>query len=124
MTPAFPAHIQRPEWVAPLSDVVRFCLSVQTLLETPYQEHGEAVMERIGELTMLYPSSCSALASATWHRDSLLRDTYEDMLRKARDNDETAIRAFKTPSVIKDLANTRCAELNALLVWCERSNSQ
>jgi formate dehydrogenase maturation protein FdhE len=120
---AFPTNIQRPEWVAPLSDVLRFVLSVQTLIETPYQDNGEAVMNRISDLLSLYPQSANAIASAKWHRDTVLKDILEDMLRKAKDNDEDAIRAFKTPSVIKQLAEARTAELNSLLVLTERLNS-
>jgi formate dehydrogenase maturation protein FdhE len=120
---AFPTNIQRPEWVAPLSDVLRFVLSVQTLIETPYQDNGEAVMNRISDLLSLYPQSANAIASAKWHRDTVLKDVIEEMLRKAKDNDEDAIRAFKTPSVIRQLAEARTAELNSLLVLTERLNS-
>ena len=120
---AFPTHIQRPEWITPLSDVLRFVVSVQTLIETPYQDSGEAVMNRMSDLLFLYPQSANAIASAKWHRDTVLKDVLEDMLRKARDNDEDAIRAFKTPSVIKQLAEARTAELNSLLVLTERLNS-
>jgi formate dehydrogenase maturation protein FdhE len=120
---AFPTNIQRLEWIAPLSDVLRFCISVQTLIETPYQDNGEAVMNRISDLLSLYPQSANAIASAKWHRDMILKDVIEEMLRKAKDNDEDAIRAFKTPSVIKQLAEARTAELNSLLVLTERLNS-
>ena len=44
-------------------------------------------------------------------------------MKKAANNDEEAIKAFKTPSVINALASARCAELNALLVYCERLNA-
>ena len=122
-TPTFPANIQRPEFIAPLSDVLRFVVSVQTLIETPYQDNGDAVMERMGDLLSLYPQSANAIASAKWHRDTVLKEVIEDMLIKARANDEDAIRAFKTTSVIKQLAEARTAELNSLLVLTERLNS-
>lgn len=119
----FPTNIQRPEWIAPLSDVLRFVVSVQTLIETPYQDNGEAVMNRISDLLSLYPQSANAIASAKWHRDTVLKDVIESMLKKASENDADAIRAFKTPSVIKQLAEARTAELNSLLVLTERLNS-
>lgn len=121
--PTFPTHIQRPEFIAPLSDVLRFVVSVQTLIETPYADNGDAVMNRISDLLSLYPQSANAIASAKWHRDTVLKEVIEDMLRKAKDSDEGAIRAFKTPSVIKQLAEARTAELNSLLVLTERLNS-
>ena len=121
--PTFPAHIQRPEFIAPLSDVLRFVVSVQTLIETPYQDNGDAVMNRISDLLSLYPQSANAIASAKWHRDTVLKEVIEGMLKKASENDADAIRAFKTPSVIKQLAEARTAELNSLLVLTERLNS-
>ena len=45
------------------------------------------------------------------------------MMKKAAANDDEAIKAFKTPSVINALASARCAELNALMVYCERLNA-
>ena len=105
--PNFLEYIQRPDWICSLSDVLHFCLSVQTLIETPYADNGDAVMGRMADLLSLYPQSANAIASAKWHRDTVLKDVIENMLRKAKDNDEDAIRAFKTPSVIKQLAEAR-----------------
>ena len=121
--PNFPESIPRPDWVMNLGNVLAFTSTVTGLIETPYQQTGEAVSDRIGDLVMLYPTSCAAIASAKWHRDELLKHTYETMIRKAKENDEEAIKLFKSTSILKSLAESRVAELNALLALCERLNS-
>ena len=123
-TPTLPAAVQCPDYLGTLGDVLGFIVSVETLIETPYDTRsGDAVSDWIADLTILLASSPKAISSARYYRDETLKHVIEEMMKKAAQNDEDAIRAFKTPSVIKDLASARCAELNALMVYCERLNA-
>jgi len=122
--PEIPASIQTPDYLSSLSGVLEFILSVETLIETPYDtKSGDVVAERISDLIYLFAGSTKAISSARYYRDETLKYVYEEMLRKAALNDELAIKAFKTPSVINKIAETRVAELNALLVYVERINA-
>jgi hypothetical protein len=122
--PQLPATITSPEYLGTLSDVLRFIVSVETLMETPYDsKDGNAVADRIADLVMLFPSSTKAIASVTFYRDETLKHTYNEMMKKAAQNDDEAIKAFKQASVITAIAKSRVAELNALLVYVERVNA-
>lgn len=123
-TPHLPAAIQAPEYLSSLGDVLRFILSVETLIDTPFDTRsGDAVVERIDKMTILLASSPKATASAKYYRDETLKHTYEEMMKKAAQNDDEAIKAFKQASVIKAIAESRVSELNALLTYCERLNA-
>ena len=122
--PTLPSAVQCPDYLATLSEVLGFIVGVETLIETPYDTRsGDAVSARIADLTILLANSPKAISSARYYRDETLKYVIEEMMKKAAASDDEAIKAFKTPSVINALASARCAELNALLVYCERLNA-
>lgn len=122
--PTLPAAVQCPDYLATLSEVIGFIVGVETLINTPYDTRsGDAVSERIADLTILLASSPKAISSARYYRDETLKHTYQEMMKKAATNDDEAIKAFKQPSIIKAIAESRVSELNALLVYCERLNA-
>ena len=122
--PTLPSAVQCPDYLATLSEVLGFIVGVETLIETPYDTRsGDAVSDRIADLTILLASSPKAISSARYYRDETLKHTYQEMMRKAAQNDDEAIRAFKQASIIKAIAESRGSELNALLVYCERLNA-